>query len=34
MSNDETWQSPFEDDGITLGPEEALRREPRLALRG
>jgi len=27
MSNDETWQPPFEDDGITLGPEEALRRE-------
>jgi hypothetical protein len=27
MSNDETWQPPFEDDGTTLGPEEALRRE-------
>jgi len=27
MSNHENWQTPFEDDGTTLGPEEALRRE-------
>lgn len=27
MTDDGKWQEPFEDDGITLGPEEALRRE-------
>ncbi|KMP10558.1 hypothetical protein UR09_05860 [Candidatus Nitromaritima sp. SCGC AAA799-A02] len=25
MEND--WKEPYEDDGVTLGPEEALRRE-------
>lgn len=27
MTDDEKWQEPFEDDAVTLGPEEALRRE-------
>lgn len=27
MGPGEEWQEPFEDEGITLGPEEALRRE-------
>ncbi len=27
MQDDEKWQEPFEDEGITLGPEEALKRE-------
>jgi septal ring factor EnvC (AmiA/AmiB activator) len=27
MQDDEKWQEPFEDDGVTLGPEEALKRE-------
>ncbi len=27
MSDTENWGNPLEDDGITLGPEEALRRE-------
>ena len=25
--NDEGWKDPYDDDGITLGPEEALQRE-------
>ncbi len=27
MSNDEKWEDPLEDDGLTLGPEESLLRE-------
>jgi predicted nuclease with TOPRIM domain len=27
MSNDEDWKDPYEESGVTLGPEEALRRE-------
>ena len=27
MTDDEKWQEPFDDDAVTLGPEEALRRE-------
>lgn len=27
MTDENKWQEPFEDDGVTLGPEEALRRE-------
>lgn len=27
MADEKTWQEQFEDDGITLGPEEALQRE-------
>jgi hypothetical protein len=25
--SDEEWKDPFEENGVTLGPEEALRRE-------
>ena len=24
---DENWKKPYEEDGVTLGPEDALRRE-------
>lgn len=27
MADEKPWQEQFEDDGITLGPEEALQRE-------
>lgn len=27
MSDDEDWKEPYEESGITLGPEEVLRRE-------
>ena len=27
MTDEKLWQEQFEDDGITLGPEEALQRE-------
>ncbi len=27
MTDENKWQEPFEDDGVTLGSEEALRRE-------
>ena len=27
MSNEEDWKEPYEENGITLGPEEILRRE-------
>jgi hypothetical protein len=27
MTDEKPWQEQFEDDGITLGPEEALQRE-------
>jgi len=27
MSEEENWEPPLEDNGITLGPEESLRRE-------
>lgn len=27
MTDENKWQEPLEDDGVTLGPEEALRRE-------
>jgi uncharacterized protein YdcH (DUF465 family) len=27
MNDEEDWKEPFEDTGITLGPEEILRRE-------
>ena len=27
MTDESKWQEPLEDDGVTLGPEEALRRE-------
>ncbi len=27
MQNEQDWENPLEDDGITLGPEEALSRE-------
>ena len=24
---EDNWENPYEEDGVTLGPEEALRRE-------
>ena len=27
MNDDQKWENPLENDGITLGPEEALQRE-------
>ncbi len=27
MSEEEEWKEPYEDNGVTLGPEEILRRE-------
>ncbi|MDP7058827.1 MAG: hypothetical protein QF434_10660 [Nitrospinaceae bacterium] len=27
QSMDENWKKPYEEDGVTLGPEDALRRE-------
>ena len=27
MSNEQDWKEPYEENGITLGPEEILRRE-------
>ena len=27
MNDDQKWKNPLENDGITLGPEEALQRE-------
>lgn len=27
MNDEEDWKEPYEEDGITLGPEEVLRRE-------
>jgi len=27
MNDDQKWENPLENDGVTLGPEEALQRE-------
>ena len=27
MNDDQKWEDPLENDGLTLGPEEALQRE-------